>query len=374
MLRRYSDIMARLCSVLVIIQALFILLNGIVPILITQPSSALVFASKYGFQLFVQVFVAYFSLVLGILLANQSHRIWQIVIVITVLIGLFDFFLWKEYSSFYFALFILFVLVINHKVFNQDVFVSYGFMFITSFLLFALLYGVIGVYLLRTEFNGINSFNDAIYFCIVTYSTVGFGDIYPKTAIAKYFVISMIIMGLVVFTSSITMIAYAINVNLKKVLNNINKGKFGMKNHVLIVGYGILAKILVERYQTQKIEFLVIDPEKHIDYDRQRLINMNRLLIAPYLGHNETFVKAQAELAQKIIIAYDTDEATIFATMNTREYLNSHNLANPPKIIARVLYDENVQKAKKAGADEVVAPHLLAAQQILGYTFYNESM
>lgn len=85
-------------------------------------------------------------------------------------------------------------------------------------------------------------------------------------------------------------------------------------------------------------------------------------IVVAYLGYNDTLLKSQAEFAQTIIIAYDTDEATIFATMHAREYLESKNLSTTPKIISRIFYDENVSKAKRSRTDEVVSPHLLAAQ------------
>ncbi len=45
----------------------------------------------------------------------------------------------------------------------------------------ALAYGVIGSYLLRGEFHGIQTWTDAIYYTFETYSTVGYGDILPGT-------------------------------------------------------------------------------------------------------------------------------------------------------------------------------------------------
>ena len=138
-----------------------------------------------------------------------------------------------------------------------------------------------------------------------------------------------------------------------------------MTNHIILIGYGIFTKILIEKYIKDKVNFLVIDADKNLDYERQQLIDNNRLVIASYHGHNDSLIKAQAELAAKIIIAYDTDEASILATMNTREYLESKKLSKMPEIIVRIFYFENISKAKRAGADEIIAPHVLAAEQIL---------
>ncbi|WP_325100629.1 ion channel [Francisella tularensis] len=50
-------------------------------------------------------------------------------------------------------------------------------------------YSVLGLYYLRDEFDGIKNISDAVYFTIVTFSTVGYGDIHPITEEAKLFTI-----------------------------------------------------------------------------------------------------------------------------------------------------------------------------------------
>ena len=104
--------------------------------------------------------------------------------------------------------------------------------------------------------------NDAVYFCIETYSTVGFGR-FILTTMAKYFVISMIMMGLIMFTSGVTLVVYLFNNKLRRLLFNINKGKISMTNHVVLLGYGILAKILVKAINSQAKSSSVIDSKKH---------------------------------------------------------------------------------------------------------------
>ena len=363
---KYSRFISRLCSLVVILNALAIFADVISPRLTPHPNSDLIYTSKFGVQILIQVVSAYFSLILGVLLYNRSRIIWRITIVLLFIIGIGNLFWWFNSFSFSIAVIAIVFLLIVRKIYDQDVFISYGFIFVIGFLIFALLYGTIGVYQLRADFYGIKSLSDAVYFTIVTYSTVGYGDIYPQTFSAKCYVISMIIIGLILFTSSVTLIAFKVNTDLKKFLYNINKGKFGMLNHVILIGYGVLAKILIQEYQLKKQNFLVIDINRSIDHDRQILIDNNSLLIAPYMGHSDTFVKAQAELASMIVIALDTDEATIFAIMNAKEYFEEKNLTNVPKILAVIFYKENINKAKRAGADEVIAPQILAVQKILG--------
>ena len=65
-----------------------------------------------------------------------------------------------------------------------------------------MIYGTAGAYILGQSGNfniHINSLVTALYFTVVTISTVGYGDITPVTEIGRIFVIILIISGLSIF-------------------------------------------------------------------------------------------------------------------------------------------------------------------------------
>lgn len=56
-------------------------------------------------------------------------------------------------------------------------------------------YGTAGAYTLRAQFAELDTVIDAVYFTLVTASTVGYGDIHPQTETARLFAISLVVLG-----------------------------------------------------------------------------------------------------------------------------------------------------------------------------------
>lgn len=351
-----------LLGCVVILVALAGIIHGVVDLISLKVSSFKDFNFDIRFVIREAIsFILFFS---GVLLfdgSKFSYRVNMFLLILFISVGP-----WLHlYHAGYFTLSISIVLLLLYRhSFNNSLYLPYGIILVLGFILSALFYGAIGSYILRSQFVGIKDIHDAIYFTIVTFSTVGYGDIVPTTPTAKYFVISMIIIGLVMFTSGVTLVAYNVNNKLKDVLFNINKGRISMRSHVVIIGYGTLARILMEQYRRDGKQFILIDTIRNLDVERKILMDNQQLFISPHMGDSETLVRARVEDAALVIICYDTDEESIFSTMGVREYLDKINAK--VKLVTRVFYEGNIEKAKKAGADEVIAPHVLAAQAIFG--------
>ncbi|MDS0475580.1 ion channel [Natrinema sp. 1APR25-10V2] len=56
-------------------------------------------------------------------------------------------------------------------------------------------YGTAGAYALRSGFDGVESIVDAVYFTVVTASTVGYGDVHASTDAARLFAVSLVVLG-----------------------------------------------------------------------------------------------------------------------------------------------------------------------------------
>lgn len=126
-------------------------------------------------------------------------------------------------------------------------------------ILLALGYGVLGAYALGSQFKPpINDFGTAIYFAVVTMSTVGFGDIVPKTPEARWFTLSLIVFGLAVFATSLTaIIGPMMN---QRLMNFLQPGKKHMKrkDHIIVVGDNSLARNTIKALVARGMPVTVI--------------------------------------------------------------------------------------------------------------------
>lgn len=161
-----------------------------------------------------------------------------------------------------FSVVLLLLLLASRRSFNR---VS-----LTTATLFALIgvlatlgYGVLGSYVLGSGFEPkITNFVDAVYFTVITMATVGYGDITPRTADARLFTISLVVLGLAVFATSLpAIVAPFIDKRMKNFLQP-RRRKMKRASHVIVVGDGPLAQDAARALAARGLQTTVVLAEK----------------------------------------------------------------------------------------------------------------
>ncbi|MGH8012006.1 MAG: ion channel, partial [Candidatus Binataceae bacterium] len=113
-----------------------------------------------------------------------------------------------------------------------------GTLFAITSALLLLIYAVFGSLYLGSQFSPpIKDLVTALYFAVVTMGTVGYGDITPKTADARLFAVSIIVLGLTLFATSITAIAGPMIARLSAP----KEKRMKRTNHFIVIGATPLA-------------------------------------------------------------------------------------------------------------------------------------
>jgi voltage-gated potassium channel len=194
---------------------------------------------------------------------------------------------------------------------------------------------------------------DALYMTAITITTVGYGDVIglDNKPFGKLFTIIFVFIGAgtiaYLFT---TLAAYIIEGELRKVFRRrkMEKHISKMKGHYIVCGIGMVGLYVVHELFLTKRPLVAID----IDENKVELFKANSLTVDLIVGdatENEILWKAMIEHAKGLFATTDSDNDNIVISLTARQL-------NPSlRIISRCNDAKNIDKIRRAGADEVVA-------------------
>jgi len=229
-----------------------------------------------------------------------------------------------------------------------------------------------GAYGLREEFGGIETLVDAVYFAVVTSSTVGYGDIVPQTAVARLFGISALVVGTASFAIALgVLLTPAIEARLVKALGKMTQSELDLlDDHVLVLGHGDLTEAVIQELQQGATPFLVVVP----DGETARALGERGIdTLTGDASDEATLERANIEEARAVVAATNDDAADAFAILTAR------HLDPDIHIVAAATQRENVDKLRRAGADTVISPasiggHLLVESALGGRNVDTEAV
>src|SRR5262245_60167866 len=192
---------------------------------------------------------------------------------------------------------------------------------------------------------------DALYLTVVTLTTVGYGDLVPRTGAGRLFTVVLILSG-------VGSALYLFTVGAQLLLEGQLRDVFGrtamqrradqLDRHVILCGYGRFGRAVAGELQRNGAEMIVIDA----DPDREEEI---RLLGVPYvIGSavvDDVLERAGIRRARAIVVATPSDPDNVFITLSAREK-NSKI-----RIHARGETEAGLRRLELAGADQILSAY-----------------
>lgn len=201
----------------------------------------------------------------------------------------------------------------------------------------------------------IKTMYEAIYWSVVTISTVGYGDIAPVTDEGRFVAILVIVAGVAVlaFTTSLVVSAFTEKldeIKESKTIGDISK----LKTFYLICGYEAVAKEVVKKLLKNKDNNIIVI-DKNIDSileakkDGLMALNYNPGSVESYKNLNIDFKKQ----VKSVLCLYENDIDNVYTALTVR------SIDKNVEIFSLLIDSTNRKKLKFAGIDTIVCPQEL---------------
>lgn len=296
-------------------------------------------------------------LIMAIGLLWRSRLAWTMALLL-VLTGSTSLLLARHFSSHlllaYFVLMAL-ALAAAWRRFDRSS-VAASTLFAVTSVAMLLTYATFGAYYLGMDFKPpITDLITAHYYALVTMSTVGYGDIIPQTPQAKLFAVSIIVLGVAVFATSLTaVIAPMVSNSLRRIVNR-KESLMKREHHFVVIGNGSLA-INTARELKRRGHPVTRVLRRAPDDAEPRDGDVDIVVGDP--SSTEVLLLAGAHRAEAVLAMMVDDAENAFVILAVKE------LGGSARTVAAVNDAANLSRVKLAQPDVVISLQVLGGELI----------
>jgi len=199
---------------------------------------------------------------------------------------------------------------------------------------------------------------DSLYVTAQTVTTVGFGDVTPKSSQGRIFATAFMLVG-------VGVVLYALTTTVQSIVQSELVAAFGqrrrsrkmskLRNHFIICGAGRVGSHLVRDLQQTGEVFIVIerDPQRVAELTDQGVVVLVRDATL-----EESLHEAGVEYARGLAACLPDDADNVYVVLTARD-LNAKL-----HIVARAAEEQAEVKLVRAGANRVVAPTIIGGHRM----------
>ncbi len=217
------------------------------------------------------------------------------------------------------------------------------------------LYGTVGAFVLREEFTGsMETWGDAVYFVVVTVATVGYGDFTPVSAGARWFALSVILLGTGAFTVAVgALVGPVIESRLANAFGVMKASDLTLlEDHVVVLGYGDVTDALLSELDDETDLLVVTD-----DADAAAALDDgDRDVLTGDPTDEDVLADARVDTARGVVVGSDDDARDVLAV------LAASSVDPDVRIVAAATEQRHVEKLRSVGADEVIHPRSIGGR------------
>ncbi len=199
---------------------------------------------------------------------------------------------------------------------------------------------------------------DALYMTLITFSTVGYGEVHTVSPAGRVFTLFLIVLGAGLFLYVIgNVVQFLVEGRIRHVLgrHKLDKQINHLTNHFIVCGYGSMGRALCRYLTHRQLPFVVIEKNT----DRIPVMNEDGILyIVGGATEESNLLKAGIAKASHLITALGTDPDNVFLVLLAK------GLRPKIKVVARASQNAIKKPLSAAGADVVVSPFDIGARRM----------
>ncbi|MCW3787516.1 potassium channel family protein [Plebeiibacterium sediminum] len=208
----------------------------------------------------------------------------------------------------------------------------------------------------------IQSFTDALWYSVVTLTTVGYGDYFPVTFGGKILGLFIILGSLGILGYLIGEITYRINTYMEKK----QQGFFGTKfeDHYVIIGWSEFARQVANQvYNAGHKIALVTNSKNDLELFNDLYENYNSFVLFADYKNMQAYEKVNIQRSKAVFVNFKEDTDTLVFVLNIKKEYPDLN------IIINCTNPDLKETLENTGVSHVVARHEVASRMVASYLF-----
>lgn len=193
---------------------------------------------------------------------------------------------------------------------------------------------------------------DSLYMVVITLSTVGYGEVHPLSHDGRIVAMLVILTGVgSFFYLAGAMVQLIVEGHIQNIFGRrwMQRAIVRLKDHTIVCGYGRIGAVVAREILNEGQGVVVIEQDQAL-IDEMELAGI--LHVRGDATKDEVLLLAGLGRAKSLVTALTQESANVYVTLTARQL-------NPDiYIVARCDSMEHTQKLERAGANQVLFPHM----------------